>query len=309
MKPFMDEEFLLDTDAARRLYHTYAEPMPIADYHCHIDAREIFEDRRFENLTQAWLGGDHYKWRLMRAGGVPEELVTGNGGDWEKFQKWAGVLELAAGSPLYHWSHLELRRYFGYGGVLNERTAEEVWALTREKLKEPSMGARGLIRQSGVKVLCTTDDPADPLEWHRRLAEDPGFPVQVLPAWRPDRAMSLERTDYPAYLERLEAASGQRIHDFSSLLDALRVRMDFFASMGCVTADHGLPYVPYAEASRKEVETIFSWRPFHLPVSWALERTGMRRLSRIWISCSARRGGCIWTPACSRKRSGSSCTA
>ena len=177
MKPFMDEEFLLDTDAARRLYHTYAEPMPIADYHCHIDAREIFEDRRFENLTQAWLGGDHYKWRLMRAGGVPEELVTGNGGDWEKFQKWAGVLELAAGSPLYHWSHLELRRYFGYGGVLNERTAEEVWALTREKLKEPSMGARGLIRQSGVKVLCTTDDPADPLEWHRRLAEDPGFPV------------------------------------------------------------------------------------------------------------------------------------
>lgn len=120
MKPFMDEEFLLDTDAARRLYHTYAEPMPIADYHCHIDAREIFEDRRFENLTQAWLGGDHYKWRLMRAGGVPEELVTGNGGDWEKFQKWAGVLELAAGSPLYHWSHLELRRYFGYGGVLNE---------------------------------------------------------------------------------------------------------------------------------------------------------------------------------------------
>ena len=209
MKPFMDEEFLLDTDAARRLYHTYAEPMPIADYHCHIDAREIFEDRRFENLTQAWLGGDHYKWRLMRAGGAPEELVTGNGGDWEKFQKWAGVLELAAGSPLYHWSHLELRRYFGYGGVLNERTAEEVWALTREKLKEPSMGARGLIRQSGVKVLCTTDDPADPLEWHRRLAEDPGFPVQVLPAWRPDRAMSLERTDYPAYLERLEAASGR----------------------------------------------------------------------------------------------------
>ena len=260
MKPFMDEEFLLDTDAARRLYHTYAEPMPIADYHCHIDAREIFEDRRFENLTQAWLGGDHYKWRLMRAGGAPEELVTGNGSDWEKFQKWAETLELAVGNPLYHWSHLELQRFFGYHGILNGETAEDVWKLCNARLQEDSMSVRNLIRQSAVTLICTTDDPADDLRWHKALAEDRSFEVQVLPAWRPDKAMNMEKPDYTSYIEKLGAAAEMEIRSFAELKAALKKRMDFFESYGCKASDHALEYVMYVPETEENIEKIFAKR-------------------------------------------------
>ena len=192
MKKFLDEDFLLSTNTARRLYHDYAEVMPILDYHCHINPQEIYEDRQFENITQVWLGGDHYKWRQMRSNGIEEKYITGDASDREKFQKWAETLEMAIGNPLYHWSHLELKKYFGYNGYLNGETAEEVWNLCNEQLARADHSARNLIKMSNVTLVCTTDDPVDSLEWHKKIADDESFDVQVLPAWRPDKAMNLE---------------------------------------------------------------------------------------------------------------------
>ena len=258
MKQFMDKDFLLSTPTAQKLYHEYAENMPIIDYHCHLDPKEIYEDRQFENITQVWLGGDHYKWRQMRSNGVEEKYITGNASDREKFQKWAETLEMAIGNPLYHWSHLELKKYFGYEGYLNGDTAEEVWNLCNEKLK--GMSARSLIQNSNVKLLCTTDDPADSLEWHKKIAEDDSFDVKVLPAWRPDKAMSLEKPDYLEYLTRLSSVSGIEIHSFETLIKALKNRMDFFEANGCCVSDHGLEYVMYKPASLETVEEIFAKR-------------------------------------------------
>ncbi|MGN0165211.1 MAG: glucuronate isomerase [Lachnospiraceae bacterium] len=260
MKKFMDEDFLLTTETAKKLYHDYAEDMPILDYHCHISPKEIYEDRKFDNITQVWLGGDHYKWRLMRSAGVEEFYITGDADDREKFRKWAETLEMAIGNPLYHWSHLELRRYFGYEGCLNGETAEEVWKLCNNKLAQDSMSARNLIRQSGVVLLCTTDDPSDSLDWHKKLAEDESFEVRVLPAWRPDMVMGIQKPDYVQYIEKLSEISGISITDFASLTEALILRMDFFAKMGCKVSDHGLSYVMYAPASVTEVERIFAKR-------------------------------------------------
>ncbi|MGN0243939.1 MAG: glucuronate isomerase [Lachnospiraceae bacterium] len=260
MKEFMNEEFLLSTPTAQKLYHEYAEPMPIVDYHCHINPKEIYEDRKFENITQVWLGGDHYKWRQMRSNGVEERYITGNASDREKFQKWAETLEKAIGNPLYHWSHLELKRYFGYDGYLNGETAEEVWNLCNAKLQEDSMTVRNIIRQSNVRLICTTDDPIDSLEWHQKLAEDTSFDCQVLPAWRPDKAMNIEKADYLDYLEKLESVSGCRIQNFDSLLHALRLRMEFFAQNGCSVSDHALEYVMYEPASADMIEDIFCRR-------------------------------------------------
>lgn len=260
MKAFMDEDFLLTTETAKRLYHGYAEKMPVLDYHCHINPREIAEDRKFENITQVWLGGDHYKWRQMRSNGVEEYYITGDADDREKFQKWAETLEKAIGNPLYHWSHLELKRYFGYNGYLNSETAQEVWELCNAKLQEDGMSVRNLIRKSGVTLVCTTDDPVDSLEWHKAIAEDEGFDVQVLPAWRPDKAMNLEKPDYVDYLKKLSRVSGVDIKDFSSLMKALSVRMDFFAAMGCCVSDHALEYVMYAPAPEEEIQAVFAKR-------------------------------------------------
>ena len=260
MKKFMDEDFLLSTQIAQKLYHEHAEKTPILDYHCHINPEEIAKDRQFENITQVWLGGDHYKWRQMRSNGVDEKYITGDAPDREKFQKWAETLEKAIGNPLYHWSHLELKRYFGYDGCLNGETAEEVWNLCNEKLKTPEMSVRNLIRQSGVTLLCTTDDPADSLEWHKVIAEDDSFEVQVLPAWRPDKAMNIEKPDYTDYLKKLGTAAETEIHTFADLKAALKKRMAFFDSMGCRASDHALEYVMYAPASDEDVETIFAKR-------------------------------------------------
>ena len=260
MKAFMNEDFLLSTPTAQKMYHEYAENMPILDYHCHINPKEIAEDRKFDNITQVWLGGDHYKWRQMRSNGVDERYITGEASDREKFQKWAETLELAIGNPLYHWSHLELKRYFGYDGYLNGETAEEVWNLCNAKLQEDGMSVRNLIRQSNVKLLCTTDDPADTLEWHRMIAQDESFEVQVLPAWRPDKAMNLEKPDYADYLARLSEASSVEIKDFASLKEALKKRMEFFAANGCCVSDHGLEYVMYVPASDEEIEAIMAKR-------------------------------------------------
>ena len=260
MKKFMDEDFLLSTETAQALFHEYAEKMPILDYHCHIDPEEIAKDRKFENITQVWLGGDHYKWRQMRSNGIEEKYITGNASDREKFQKWAETLEKAIGNPLYHWSHLELKRYFGYSGVLNGETAEEVWNLCNAKLQQDDMSVRNLIRKSGVTLLCTTDDPADSLKWHQMIAQDQEFDVQVLPAWRPDKAMNLEKSDYTEYLDRLGESAQVNIQSFSDLKTALIKRMEFFDGMGCKVSDHGLEYVMYLPATEEEVEAIFHKR-------------------------------------------------
>ena len=260
MKAFMDDNFLLDTGIARELYHSTAANLPIIDYHCHISPREIWEDRRYDNITQVWLGGDHYKWRLMRFAGVPEKYITGDAPDREKFLAWAKVLGRAAGNPLYHWSHLELRRFFGYEGILNEKTAQEVWELCNAKLAAEGFSVRGLIRMSNVETICTTDDPADTLEWHEKIARDASFTTKVLPAWRPDRANNLEKPDYTEYLAQLSAASGVKITTVAGLKEALRARMDFFASRGCTVSDHGLNQVVYAPAPEEDVEAIFAAR-------------------------------------------------
>lgn len=260
MKAFMDKDFLLETETARTLYHEYAAKMPIIDYHCHISPQEIAEDKKFENITQVWLGGDHYKWRQMRSNGVEEKYITGDASDREKFQKWAETLEKAIGNPLYHWSHLELQRYFGYHGALNGDTAEKVWNLCNAKLQEDGMSARNLIRQSKVTLVCTTDDPVDSLHWHELIAADESFEVQVLPAWRPDKAMNLEKPDYLDYLKKLENVSEIKIDSFAALIEALRKRMEYFAQRGCCVSDHGLEYVMYTPASAEEVEAIFSKR-------------------------------------------------
>lgn len=258
MKQFMDEDFLLDTDTAKILYHDHAEHTPILDYHCHINPREIAENRQFDNITQLWLGGDHYKWRLMRSFGVDEKYITGDASDYEKFCKWAQCLGKSIGNPLFHWSHLELQRYFGYHGVLNSKTADEVWNLCNSKLAQPSMKARSLISQSNVTLLCTTDDPIDTLEWHKMLAEDKSFEVKVLPTWRPEKALAIEKPDYLSYLDKLAESVGfPEISSFAALKRALLIRMDFFSSMGCLLSDHSLEYIMYSPASDDEIEAIF----------------------------------------------------
>ncbi len=267
MKTFMDENFLLSTPTAERLFHEYAEKTPILDYHCHINPKEIAQDRKFDNITQVWLGGDHYKWRFMRSCGVDEHFITGDASDKEKFFKWAEVLGKAIGNPLYHWSHLELQRYFDYHGTLNKKTAEEVWNLCNEKLAQDSMSVRNLIKKSNVTLICTTDDPVDSLEWHDAIAADKSFDVQVLPAWRPDKAMNIEKPEYLDYLQTLSKVSGVSVSSFASLKEALKNRMAFFASKKCSVSDHALEYVMYAPASEAEIEEIFAKRFAGNPVS------------------------------------------
>ena len=259
MRKFMDNDFLLTTETAKKLYHEYAKVMPVLDYHCHIPPREIYEDRKFDNITQVWLGADHYKWRQMRSNGVEEKYITGNASDREKFQKWAETLEMAIGNPLYHWSHLELQRYFGYEGYLNGETAEEVWHLCNEKLQN-GLSARKLIEMSNVTLVCTTDDPIDTLEWHQKMAEDETLKCQVVPAWRPERAMNVAKPDYLDYLKKLSEVSGVEVKDFASLIEALKVRLDYFHENHCTISDHSLDYVMYAPASEDEVEAIFAKR-------------------------------------------------
>lgn len=260
MKPFMDKDFLLSTPTAQTLFHDYAAKMPVLDYHCHINPQEIAEDRQFENITQVWLGGDHYKWRQMRSNGIDEKYITGDASDREKFQKWAETLEKAIGNPLYHWSHLELQRYFDYHGVLNGETAEEVWNICNKKLQDKSMSVRNIIKQSNVTLICTTDDPVDDLKWHKMLAADDSFDVQVLPAWRPDKAMNIEKPEYLDYLKTLSDVSGVEIKSFADLKEALKKRMAFFDSMGCRASDHALEYVMYKPATDAEIEAIFAKR-------------------------------------------------
>ncbi len=258
MKTFMDHDFLLSTPTAVRLFDEYAEKTPIVDYHCHLSPAEIAENKSFRNITEAWLYGDHYKWRAIRACGFEEKYVTGGVSDYERFKAWAHTMPRLIGNPLYHWTHLELARYFDIHTPLSEATCDEIWNACNEKLTAGNMGARDLIRQSGVKVLCTTDDPADSLEHHAALAVDKSFETRVLPAFRPDKAVNIEKPGFKEYItETLEKAYGKNISDLNSLLDALSARLEHFASLGCRTSDHGMDYVPFAPCTAAEADRIF----------------------------------------------------
>lgn len=257
MKNFMDKEFLLENSTAEELFHGEAEQLPIIDYHCHLDPKMVADDYRFRNLTELWLGGDHYKWRAMRSNGVDERYITGEASDWEKFEKWAETIPYTMRNPLYHWTHFELRTAFGVQKILNPKTARDIYEECNEKLRQPEFSARGFMRRYKVEVVCTTDDPADSLEHHIRTRES-GFEVRMLPTWRPDKALAVDDSvSYRAYIEKLGAAAGCQIKSYTDLLDALQKRHDFFASQGCRLSDHGLGAFFAEDFTEKEVASIF----------------------------------------------------
>ncbi len=254
----MDEDFLLTNDTAKHLYHNHAKKMPIIDYHCHLSPKMIADDHRFSTITELWLGGDHYKWRALRANGVDERYITGDADDWEKFLKWAETVPYTFRNPLYHWTHLELRTAFGITETLNPESARRIYDACNTKLAQDGMTARGLMRRYNVKVVCTTDDPVDSLEHHRRIRES-GFEIKVLPTWRPDKAMAVgDPVSYKTYLEMLSEVSGVRVCSYDSLMEALQVRHDFFASEGCKVADHGVSEFPWAECSKEDARNLFN---------------------------------------------------
>ncbi len=257
MMPFMNQDFLLKTETARRLYHEHAAKVPVIDYHCHINPQEIYEDKRYNTITEVWLGGDHYKWRAMRSCGVPEYYITGAATPAEKFRKWAETMPNLIGNPLYHWTHLELQRYFGIYEPLNGNNAMEIYEKCNAILQQPDMSVRGIIRKSGVKLICTTDDPADTLEWHEKLAADPTAPAVVLPAFRPDKAMRADKVDFPQYVARLEAAVGYEINSVADMRKALADRIAYFNDRGCRVSDHALDYCFYVEASEEQLNDIY----------------------------------------------------
>lgn len=258
MKQFLDDNFLLFTATSQRLYHEFAKDMPIIDYHCHLPPDQIAADLNFKSLTEAWLYGDHYKWRAMRTNGVDESYCTGKRSDWEKFEQWAATVPYTLRNPLYHWTHLELRRYFGVEELLSPDTARQVYEECSAKLQNREYSIRNLLRKMNVKVVCTTDDPVDSLEHHQKLAND-GFEIKVLPAFRPDKAMNVDSaSSFIAYISKLEAVSNTDIVSFSDYLDALKSRHDFFASMGCSVSDHGLEQIYAEDYTEEEINAIFN---------------------------------------------------
>ena len=259
MKNFMDSDFLLQTDTAKMLYHDAAETMPIFDYHNHLNQKAILEDSQMDNLTQVWLGGDHYKWRAMRAMGVPEELITGNGSDYDKFLAWARTIENSIGNPLYHWTHLELQRYFGITAPLSEATANQIWDSANEQMRSKEFSVRNLILRQNVKYMCTTDDPADDLEAHKALKNE-NFGCTVLPTFRPEKAMAIEKPGYADYIAKLSEVSGVDIKNVDDLMKALEKRMDYFISVGCVVTDHSLEGCFYQPATVEDVDRVMKKR-------------------------------------------------
>ena len=257
MKPFLDENFLLKTKTAQKLYHEYAKSMPLIDYHCHLSPQQIAENVQFKNITDAWLSGDHYKWRAMRTNGVDESYCTGNKSDEEKFLKWADTVPYTMRNPLYHWTHLELQRYFGIHEILNPTTAKGIYDATSAMLQDPSYSTQGLIQKMNVRVICTTDDPIDSLEYHQQI-NDSNFGVKVYPAFRPDKAMEVNNAaNFALYVRKMEEVTNTTIHHFADYLAALKSRHDFFGTMGCNVSDHGLEEIYAEEFSDTEIETIF----------------------------------------------------
>lgn len=233
----MDHDFLLDSELARVLYHNYASAMPIIDYHCHMSPEDIARDKKFENITQVWLAADHYKWRAMRSCGVSERLITGDADDYEKFEAFVECMPCLIGNPIYHWSHLELKRYFGYEGVICPDNCEEIWNVTKKVLSE-GLSTRKIIERSNVKLLCTTDDPADSLEYHIALREDKSFSPVVLPAFRPDKSLNIDAAGFADYIQHLGEVAGVKIDTFEKLCEVLASRIEYFACLGCRTSDH-----------------------------------------------------------------------
>ncbi len=258
-RPFIGEEFLLETKQARRLYHEFAEDLPIIDYHCHLDPKSIAVDRRFATITEPWLEGDHYKWRAMRTCGVDERFITGNATPWEKFEKWAETVPRTLRNPLYHWTHLELRRPFGITNtLLGPDTAKGVWEKCNALLAKPGFTTRGIMKRMNVEVVCTTDDPIDSLEHHRAMAADPTMPAAVYPAWRPDKAMAVDNpVTYVGYLLKLSAAADMEIRSYDALLEALKKRHTYFHENGCRLSDHGLDEVYAEDYSVQGVRDLF----------------------------------------------------
>jgi glucuronate isomerase len=257
MKAFMDQDFLLDSKTASELYSRYAQHQPIIDYHCHLSAKDIAEDTQFDNLTQAWLAGDHYKWRAMRTNGIGEEFCSGDASDHDKFIKWAATVPFTLRNPLFHWTHLELNRYFGISKLLNPSTAGEIYQEASEKLRSKPFSVRNLLRKMNVELVCTTDDPVDSLEYHQSIKND-GFEIKVIPAWRPDKAMTIEHAnEYNTYLLKLEATSGVGISQFRDLLAALEIRHGYFHTHGCRLSDHGLDTFYAEKLDESEIRMIF----------------------------------------------------
>ncbi|QAY66679.1 glucuronate isomerase [Paenibacillus protaetiae] len=260
MKPFLDEFFLLTNETAVKLYEQYAKDMPIIDYHCHLSPQQIYENTGFANLTAAWLYGDHYKWRALRANGVEEKYVTGGEGvtDYDRFTAWARTVPQTAGNPLYHWSHLELKRFFGVDEIINESNAPVIWEKVNGQLQTGAFKARDLIVKSNVEVICTTDDPADSLEYHLKIKELPDFKVKVLPSFRPDKGLEISRPGFLEWVGKLGEAAGSRIGNYDGFLAALEKRIAFFHEAGCRVSDHALDYVPYADVTIEQAAAVFA---------------------------------------------------
>ncbi|WP_321426741.1 glucuronate isomerase [uncultured Bacteroides sp.] len=259
MKNFMDENFLLQTKTAQELYHEHAAKMPIIDYHCHLVPKMVADDHKFRSLTEIWLGGDHYKWRAMRTNGIDERFCTGTDtSDWEKFEKWAETVPYTMRNPLYHWTHLELKTAFGINKILNKDTAREIFDECNEKLALPEYSARGMMTRYNVEAVCTTDDPIDSMEYHI-ATKNSGFATKMLPTWRPDKAMAVEvPADFRAYIEKLAEVSGVTINTFDDVVAALKVRHDFFASLGCKLSDHGIEEFYAEDYTDAEIKAIFN---------------------------------------------------
>jgi glucuronate isomerase len=258
MKKFLDENFLLQNKTAEKLYHDFAKAMPVIDYHCHLSAEQIANDINLRNITQAWLYGDHYKWRAMRANGIDESYITGNKSDYEKFEKWAETVPYTLRNPLYHWTHLELQRYFDIDKILNVHSSKKIYDKCTKKLQAKEYSVRNLLRKMNVKVVCTTDDPTDTLEHHQKIKDD-GFEIKIFPAFRPDNAMNVnDVAQFNNYVEKLQAVSSIHITSFESFLDALKQRHGFFASMGCTVSDHGLEHLFTEDYTDAEVDFIFN---------------------------------------------------
>jgi len=261
MSMFLDNNFLLTTDFSRKLYHNHADKMPIIDYHCHLSPQEIYENKKFHDLAQVWIGegntGDHYKWRLLRANGIPEKYITGDAEPFDKFLKWAETIEKSVGNPLYEWTHLELRRYFGINSILTRDSAADIWERANQLLATDEYRPRNLIKKFNVKAVCTTDDPADDLQYHKLLKEEEnanGF--KVLPTFRPDQALNIEKEGFSSYIQQLADISGVQIIDFESIVAALKSRLNYFYEIGCRLSDHSLENYEYNEAGKEELDTI-----------------------------------------------------
>jgi glucuronate isomerase len=257
MKKFIDENFLLKSETAKHLYHEFAATMPIIDYHCHLNPEQIANNTQFENITQLWLSGDHYKWRAMRANGVDESFCTGNKSDYEKFEKWAQTVPYTLRNPLYHWTHLELQRYFNVSGILNEQSAKKIYDACNQKLATPEFSVRSLLKKMNVQVICTTDDPIDSLEYHAKIKND-NFEIKILPAFRPDKAMNVDDAIiFNDYVSKLESVANVAIDSYEKYLQALKKRHDFFVTAGCSVSDHGLEFIFAEDYSEQEIKNIF----------------------------------------------------